>query len=43
VDCDDSEAAVNPNATEICDGIDNNCSGAIDDGLGDTCTPPASP
>lgn len=32
-DCDDTVAAVNPGATEICDGIDNDCNGDIDDGL----------
>jgi len=30
-DCDDTDAAVNPNAAEICDGADNNCSGQVDD------------
>jgi streptogramin lyase len=31
-DCDDSDAAVNPGATEVCDGSDNNCDGNIDEG-----------
>jgi len=32
-DCDDSLAAVNPHATEICDGADNNCNGAVDEDI----------
>jgi hypothetical protein len=32
-DCNDSEPAINPDATEVCDGVDNDCSGAIDDGV----------
>src|SRR5206468_3108229 len=31
-DCKDANAAVHPGATEICDGIDNNCNGTIDEG-----------
>ncbi|MBK9016532.1 MAG: hypothetical protein IPM82_22020 [Saprospiraceae bacterium] len=33
VDCNDQNAAVNPDATEVCDDIDNDCSGQADDGL----------
>ncbi len=32
-DCDDTNAAINPSMSEVCDGTDNNCSGFTDDGL----------
>jgi hypothetical protein len=32
-DCDDLNAAVNPRADEVCDGVDNNCNGKADEGL----------
>jgi len=30
-DCDDGNAATNPTSYEICDGLDNNCAGGIDE------------
>jgi cysteine-rich repeat protein len=32
-DCDEARRDVNPGAAEVCDGIDNNCNGQIDEGL----------
>jgi putative metal-binding protein len=36
-DCDDSDPAVNPGATETCNNIDDNCDGATDEGVTQAC------
>ena len=35
-DCDDGDAAVNPDAVEVCNGVDDDCQGGIDDGVKST-------
>jgi len=40
-DCDDNDALVSPGAEEICDGIDNNCSGEVDEGVTEVWYPDA--
>ncbi len=32
-DCNDGDGTVSPAASEVCDGVDNNCSGTVDDDL----------
>ena len=35
-DCDDAEPAASPSEVEVCDEIDNNCDGSVDEGLTST-------
>ncbi|MCB9796072.1 MAG: putative metal-binding motif-containing protein, partial [Alphaproteobacteria bacterium] len=35
-DCDDQDPGVNPDSVEVCDGVDNNCDGVIDEGVTST-------
>ena len=37
-DCDDADANVSPGAVEVCDGVDNDCSGEADDDATDAVT-----
>ncbi|MFM9986820.1 MAG: MopE-related protein [Flavobacteriales bacterium] len=38
LDCNDANNAVNPNATEICNGIDDDCDGQVDENTSVGCT-----
>ncbi|MDP2310681.1 MAG: MopE-related protein [Pseudomonadota bacterium] len=38
VDCDDAHASVNPDAPELCDGLDNDCDGVVDDAATDAAS-----
>ena len=40
-DCNDGDSAVNPAAVELCDGVDNNCDGNVDEGVTDPYWPDA--
>jgi hypothetical protein len=37
-DCNDGNAAINPNAPEVCNGIDDNCNGNVDEDIADIIT-----
>jgi hypothetical protein len=37
-DCDDGDATVNPGATELCNGVDDDCDGTVDVGAADAST-----
>ena len=35
-DCDPLDSSINPDASEVCNGLDDNCNGEIDEGFADT-------
>ena len=32
-ECDDTNSLINPSVVEVCDGVDNNCDGEVDEGV----------
>ncbi len=37
-ECDDNSSAIHPNALEVCNGVDDDCSGSVDDDASDAST-----
>ncbi|MBN2360327.1 MAG: pre-peptidase C-terminal domain-containing protein [Deltaproteobacteria bacterium] len=37
VDCDDTDRQVNPDASEVCNGVDDDCDGDVDEGVRNAC------
>ncbi|WP_018614591.1 DUF4082 domain-containing protein [Segetibacter koreensis] len=42
-DCNDNDASIYPGAAEVCDGKDNNCNGAVDEGCNVSTDGPGGP